>query len=624
MTPRYAREISALVEGLVMLLEGDMSPATCAELLAEARDRHVRSDNLAHLTRATVLETERLVSQADQLLVHLSERDELLTQLESQVAAANREELIASGKRLQELSFQITSLSDQLERERRMLPQDVPIPALDDALKAVKALHKGLGDHATLGPRVAELVKLHDGFAADAALFSQSYPHHQVLEQRLESALSAYQNAVGALVHFLEKPDERRDGLGEAVDLLQGAAIDLNSGLNAMAQVRRQEGFSEVPVLDAFARAARGGGDLADHFGRLEKFLEAQQADCERFHDTVLLSARGEQVWETTVQPVLERFASTLEGARAEPGSERKQMELFRVGQELLNKKAAWMDKGAQSRSFAADPLFEELREALRGWYAGTLPRPFLLGKLERCYQAATSLEIELEGLETLEKEALITAVQAVLECLEKLRDACEHDDRAGLASALHQLEGAFDRWLWCQETIRLLQEEKDLVLCTQCGLKNPKVRTCSGCGNRLVWPEDEPSEETAAVAEGSLFNRLTVALESQQRLAEIRPLLTQCHGVVRDAARRLAAWHKSNAASVSEDTDLERVASEFEVHVNSLESTLGALLAQSDGALEDHAEALEDVRELLLRLGEGHAALASPEGEWGEGGITG
>lgn len=622
MTPRYAREISALVEGLVMLLEGDMSPASCGEFLAAARERHERSHNLARLNRATVLGNERLTSLADQLLAKLDERGALFGELDHQIAGGRHEELIASGKRLQELSFQITTTSEQLERERRMLPQDVPVPALDDALKAVRAIHKGLGDHEMLGPRVAELVRLHDLYAAEADLFRASYPHHQVLGQRLTAALVSYQNAVGALVHFLEDPEGRKDTLGAAVELLQSAAIDLNSGLNAMGQVRRQEGFSEVAHLDAFARAARSGGDLSEHYARLEKFFAEQLAECLRFHDTVLLSPRGEQVWETTVKPVLDRFEPTLAGARSEPGAERKQMELFRLGQELLNKKSSWMEKGAQSRSFAADPEFEELREAVKGWYAGTVPRPYLLGKLERCYQAATSLEIELAGLKTLEQEALLAAVTAPLECLEKLRDACEHDDRPSLAAALHALEGAFDRWLWAQETVRLLQEEKDQVLCPQCGLKNARVRACTGCGSRLIWPEDAADEGAAAVLEESLFNRLTAALEKQERLSEIRPLLTQCHLVVRDASRRLSAWHKANAQTVSDDADLERVASEFEVHVHTLEATLASLLAQGDGALADHAEALEDVRELLLRLGESHASLAQPEG-WEEG-ITG
>ncbi len=624
MTPRYAREISALVEGLVMLMEGDMSARACGELLAEARDRQVRSLNLARLTRETVLGHERLVALADQLLTQLRERDALFGELDHQIAGSKQPELIASGKRLQELSFQIATISEQLDRERKMLPQDVPIPALDEALKTVRAMHKGMGDPELLGARVAELVKLHDVFARDAELFRASYPHHQVLGQRLTAALSSYQNAVGSLVHFLEAPKERREALGESVELLQGAAIDLNSGLNAMGQVRRQEGFSEVPVLDAFARAARGGGELSAHYGRLEQFLEEQQADCARFHGTVLLSARGEQVWETSVRPVLERFVTTLEGARGEPSSERKQMELFRLGQELLNKKNAWMDKGAQSRSFAADPLMEELREAVKGWYAGTLPRPYLLGKLERCYQAATSLEIELAGLKTNEQEALLTAVSAVLECLEKLRDACEHDDRPSLALAVQQLETAFDRWLWCRETIRLLQEEKDTVVCVQCGLRNQKVRNCTGCGSPLIWPEDAPDEGGAAVAEDSLFNKLTHALETQGSLSEIRPLLTQCHIVVRDAARRLAAWHKANAQSMGDDADLERVASELEVHVQTLEATLSALLAQGDGSLEDHAEALEDVRELLLRLGESHASLTPADRDWNQDGITG
>lgn len=623
MTPRYAREISALVEGLVMLMEGDMSPSSCGELLAEARERQKRSVNQARMTRATILGNERLVALANQLLTQLEEREKLFDELAQQIAAPEQSALIASGKRLQELSFQITTISDQLERERRLLPQDVPIPALDDALKAVRAIHKGLGDHEMLGPRVAEMVRVHDNYARDAELFRASYPHHQVLGQRLTAALSAYQNAVGALVTYLEAPAERQETLVEAVELLQGAAIDLNSGLNAMGQVRRQEGFSEVPTLDAFARAARSGGDLSEHYARLETFFAEHEADCLRFHDTVLLSPRGEQVWETSVKPVLERFRPTLEGARAEPGAERKQMELFRLGQELLNKKNAWMEKGAQSRSFAADPLFEDLREAAKGWYAGTVPRPYLLSKLESCYQAASSLEIELGSLKTLEQEALLAAVQAPLECLEKLRDACEHDDRPSLASALHRLEAAFDRWLWCQETIRLLQEEKDQITCLHCGLKNQKVRTCAGCGNRLIWPEDSPEEGGAPVAEESLFNKLTRALESEQRLSAIRPILTQCHAVVRDASRRLAAWHKANVDSVSGDADLERVASELEVHVQTLEATLGALLAQGDGALEDHAEALEDVRELLLRLGESHASL-QPEPSFGEDGITG
>lgn len=628
MTPRYAREISALVEGLVMVLEGTLAGSQCQELVAAAQDRHQRSRNLARLTRGVVLGHERLVALADQLLTQLDQREALLGELAAELANPKRDPLVAAGKRLQELSFQIATLSEQLERERRLLPQDVPIPALDDALKAVRAIRDGLGDHELLGARVAELVKLHEAYEAEGQVFRESYPHNQAVAQRIQGALTTFEQAVGALVHFLEDPAGRRESLAEAVKLLQNAAIDLNSSFNAVAQVRRQEGFSEVAVLDAFARAARAGATperLEAHFVKLQAFLEEQRADCQRFHDTVLLSQRGEQTWEGTVRPVLERFESTLAGARAEP-SERKLMELFRLGQELLNKKKAWLEKGPQSRSFAADPLLEELREAVKGWYAGSVPRPYLLGKLEQCYLEATELEGELATLKALEHDALQAAVSAPLASFEKLRDAAEAEDRTALASALRELEEAFDRWLWCRETIRLLQEEKDLVTCFQCGLKNQRVRNCTGCGSRLVWPDDSEDEgETATVKSGSLFDRFTRALETEQELAVIRPLLTQCHQVVKDASRRLAAWSKANQQAVGEDEELERVASEFEVHVKSLESTLAALLAQGTGSVQDHAEALEDVRELLLRLGESHAAL-TPEADsgWLEGGITG
>ncbi|MCA9792086.1 MAG: hypothetical protein KC910_09840 [Candidatus Eremiobacteraeota bacterium] len=545
MVPVYAPEMVALLDGMLELIEGRSSAPQRAQLLQAARECQKVARYRAQEQAAAVFDQPELVAICRQRHDLLQERQKLLDEIEAALASPDR--LVALGRRLQEVSFQASQLGRRVEEAR---PAPTKLPLLQRWLAVARAVVAEKASPSLLAAQVPQLMELYHATEKKGQQFEECYPGRTT---GMAEGLEDFRQGMGALAHYLEAPG-RQQSLADSLSLLQSAHDRLWKSLLLMEQTREREGFSPVPLLDAFVLCARksvaGQRPLSELVSALEAvggFLASQRQEGERVLAGGFPCRHLVEGWQASVRPALEQAEKMIEALQNEPEAglkkaERRLTEAFRAVQEVVRQRQAWQESAP--RSFEAEPIWQDLRSAVEGWCLGVVPRSALLVCLEQARAQAQRLETELSSAPELERGPLEAALANPLKAFAEIEAAIPERDKARLAEALALLEDSFDRWLWCKDSL---------------------VRW-----GREATPEPE-----------NLLELVEQARARNQDLAGLRPTLELCQRVTWLASQRLAEWSSACQQPLAEDEDLAELKEGFAGDLWQLESLLEQLLSR-------------------------------------------
>lgn len=545
MVPVYAPEMVALLDGLLDLVEGRSNAQPCRQALEAARECQKVARYRAQEQAAAVFDQPELVALCQQRRDLLEARQSLLDELEAALTTPDR--LVERGRRLQELSFQVSQLGRRIEEGR---PAPTKLPLLQRWLAVARAVVAGQASPNLLAAQVPQLMELYHATEKKGQQFEECYPGRLT---GLAEALESFREGMGALAHYLEAPG-RPQSLADSLRSLQSAHDRLWKSLVLMEQVREREGFSPVPLLDAFVLCARRAvagqrplSELVSALAALAGFLANQRREGERVLAEGFPSRHLVEGWEKSVRPALEQAERLLAGLRDEPEAglkkaERRLTDAFRAVQEVVRQKQAWQETAP--RSLEAEPSWQDLRAAVEGWCLGVVPRSALLVCLEQARSQAERLQAELGSAPELEREALAAALANPSRAFAEIEAGIPQRDKTRLAQALALLEDSFDRWLWCKDSL---------------------VRW-----GREATPEPE-----------NLLELVKQARARHQELAGLRPTLELCQRVTWLASHRLAEWSSACHQPLAEDEDLAELKEGFAGDLWQLESVLEQLLSR-------------------------------------------
>jgi hypothetical protein len=587
MIPLLSREVCAVVDGIVAYVEGRMTASAVMDRVRAARAWSLHARGQVLLRCAAVHGQPAVAAAVEKVMERLDERDAALDEISRHLAAAERASLPEAGRRLQEVSFHITTLADDIDRTRAALPPDCAHPQLDTLIKATRTAADGGCGAAVLAPALARAVEIRHELVREASLFRETRPQRADLLAAFEEALQMYETGVGAVAHALEAGEA--GPLHDAVPLLKAGTAHMLGARRAMAQIREKDGASADAVLDAFALAARKGLDeagLAMHRTRLAEWARTQRAEClalARLRPALALA------FPSRVEPALARLEQAVETATGAV-SDRRLLELFRIGQDVRVQRRAWEAKHGEERSFDADPAWDDVRRALRGWSYGFVPRPSVLGALDRARAAAAARARTAAATEETERDALEAAARLPLDIFDRALGAVLAEDRAAGPGLVAELEDAYDRWLW-------LGDIEGGAACMVCGTSAPSsAAVCPQCGTRV---QSLAASLPSARLPPSLLAVLRDAIDGGSPLQALRPRLVRCREIARRAAAQLG---RQSAASGDEELDLAVVQARGD---------LARLEAELDLALGGRDDVLGALRDTLDRLASLHGAVA-------------
>ncbi|MGE0494457.1 MAG: hypothetical protein AB7S38_34930 [Vulcanimicrobiota bacterium] len=545
MVPVYAPEIVTLLDGMLALIEGRASAQQCRQHLQAARECQKVARYRAHEQAAAVFDQPELVAMCRERDELLQARQQTLDDIEGALTSPDR--LVDLGRRLQELSFQAAQLGRSIEEAR---PVPTKLPLLQRWLAVARAVVAEQASPSLLAAQVSQLMELYHLTEKKGQQFEECYPGRTT---GLAEGLEDFRQGMGALAHYLEASG-RPQSLVDSLALLQSAHDRLWKGLLLMEQTREREGFSPVPLLDAFVTCARKAvagqrpmSELASALQAVAGFVASQRQDGERVLTEGFPGRHLVEAWRSSVDPALEQAERLIAALRDEPEAglkkaERRLTEAFRAVQAAVRKKEAWQK--ATPRNLEAEPSWQDLRAAVEGWCLGVVPRSALLVCLEQARSQAQRLEVELTSAPELERGALEAALANPKRAFADIDAAIQAGDKVRLAEALALLEDSFDRWLWCKDSL---------------------VRW-----GREATPEPE-----------NLLELVEQARSRHQDLAGLRPTLELCQRVTWLASQRLAEWSSACQRPLAEDEDLAELKEGFAGDLWQLESLLEQLLSR-------------------------------------------
>lgn len=203
----------------------------------------------------------------------------------------------------------------------------------------------GKGATSSLPSLFPELLSYYRQRQQQSQRFAALYPSQPELLALLDEDLGCYQNAVGALVE---------QAWTDAAPLLQEVSGRFTQRDRAMAEVRRQHGFSPLAELDELAWSLHRGRPNAS--GAVE-FLQAAEAEVCQVLAREFPDPRLRQEWEDLWKP---QGLHLQERLQRDP-----QLALLPLLETFFSRHRHWLQRACQRRDFSALPWWEQLRRQL-------------------------------------------------------------------------------------------------------------------------------------------------------------------------------------------------------------------------------------------------------------------
>lgn len=500
MIPVYAEEISQLIDGLDNIISGRLDANTCIPFLEAARERHLTSHESAVLLSLVVHEDDGLYSSSMELIELIKKRGNNFQDLNNALKNKNLDYIISSGRQLQELSFQIIALASTIEKEKDGLPKYSSFPFLDEFIKIGLAVYEGLHPHEILFNQFQELVNFRATLTEKSNEFLFLYPAHWGYVLRFKQVIKLLEDGAGAIYYFTESSYSRRSSLLEGLMILSKASASLSEIFNIMKAIHQEECYSAIPAFDAFIKTIRRKihpenypknyngtllKTLQDAVSQMESFLQEESEECLSFMDTFFLHPNTKEEWETVISPSFEKLKNNLRKILEKP---EESLTLFiREGEEVLKQKQAWMKKTFTERNTPMEPLWEEVREAVKGFYYGVTPKFIALSKLKQANAAVFTALEQLADISEEKSIELANAANYIAASFKNLEDAVNSNDFIAFPELIAVIEEKNKEWNDLQCVLFNMLTDKKSCICIKCSFKNPsESRFCRQCNQRM------------------------------------------------------------------------------------------------------------------------------------------
>lgn len=514
MVPVYAEEISQLIDSLDNVISGRLDANTSLPFLEAARERHLTSHESAVLLSLVVHEDNGLYSLSMELLELFKKRGNGFQDLNNALENKNLDCIISYGRQLQELSFKIAALANTIEKEKEGMPKYSLFPFLDEFIKIGLAVYEGLHPHKILFNQFSELVNFRTTLMEKGQEFLFLYPEHFEKVLRFKQVIKLLEDGAGAVYYFAESPYSRRSNLLEGLMILSKTSAFLSEIFNIMKEIQQEECYSVIPVFDAFIKTIRRKmhpensketllKTLQDAVSQMESFLQVESEECLSFLDSFFLHPKTKEEWETVISPSFEKLKNNLRKVLEKPD---ESLTLFvREGEEVLKQKQAWIRKTFTERNTPLEPLWEEVREAVKGFYYGVTPKIMVLSKLQQANAAIFTVLEQLADISEEKSIELANAANYIAASFKNLEDAVDSNDFIAFPELIAVIEEKNKEWNDLQSILFNMLTDNKSCACVHCGFKNPgESRFCGQCNQRMHFSGIQDEECKIEIIEGS------------------------------------------------------------------------------------------------------------------------
>lgn len=583
-------------------------------------------------SRVREAESEKIYRK---LVENMQIRIDKVQSVEAILETKNPDIIIRALQAIEDVSFEIFDRGVAFQNLQDSFKKLSPLPFYDDFLKLAVAVNNDWQDYRALRERIPFVMQRLEALEDDYKRLSRFYAEETDLIKNFQRLLKDLEMGIGAIFTYTETRDKK--DLMSGIRIISVITSEIYNVLLLIDATRREKGFSPIPQVDEFIRAAKmlKLGAVSDkvftgELHNLKKYLDEIYIQLNDFKRNMMVNLSVEKEYEPKFQEKYNHISGLLTKAgESQPQSAQFKDIVRDIGagfEELFNMRLDYGEKATMRKDLSAIISLGELQEAVVGVYQGVVTYTTLEEMLIRNIQRFQALIRRIRRLPRDNKtDDLETKVQKMLEALHGLTSFFVEFNPAVLSSGMEMVEAALEGVLDAEDKIAAMEQEGGTIKCVKCGADNQRGElNCFKCSAQLpvVMQSDATGFEAletdtgqALIRDGKFKMPEIMELEEIIRQAEkgekvddqLNTFITTFTGKLKGAKAQVKAFIQPAIDRNPNDQDLQQGSIQFKAALLRFEKAFGEI---SLYLIYHHVRYLEKGYHLLLSAQENFVVI--------------